>query len=213
MDAQAVLATARSGDVPSSWYVWPLRRDYVLRSAFAWAGIALLGLVLFIPACISALPTFPQRHAGGIIFTSVILLVLGALAVGGAGVSIYDFYRLRYANDYWLVLTPDEFIKAEPRKIVHVPLEHVGDIVMRGVKLPEDDRESARTLMRSGILGNMFGVGRLRREPKTPPSLSFIDRRTDKSVVVSTDESFDSLYSLEQILSDTVRAKQRRRTG
>lgn len=213
MDAQAVLTTARSGDVPSSWFVWPLRRDYVLRSAFAWAGAALLGLVLFIPACISALPTFPHRTTGGIIFTSVILLVLGALAVGGAGISIYDFYRLKRANDYWLVLTPDEFVKAEPGKVVHVPLEHVGDIIMRGVKLPQDDRESANSLIRSGVLGNVLGTGRLKREPKTPPSLSFLDRRTDKSVVVSTDESFDSLITLEQILSDTVRAKQRRRTG
>ena len=213
MDAQAVLTTVRSGDVPSSWFVWPLRRDYVLRSAVLWSGAALLGLVLFIPASIATLPSFPQRHTGGIIFTSVILLLLGALAIGGAGLSIYDFYRLKNAHDYWLVLTPDEFVKAEPRKVVHVPLEYVGDIIMRGVKLPEDERESANALMRSGALGHLFGGVRLRREPKTPPSLSFIDRRTDKSVVVSTDESFESLFTLEQILSDTVHAKQRRRIG
>lgn len=213
MDAQAVLATARSGNVPSSWFVWPLRRDYVLRSAAGWAGAALFGFVLFIPACIATLPTLPQRHAAGFIFTSVILLLLGALAFGGAGIAIYDLYRLRHADDYLLVLTPDDFIKAEPGKITHVPLEHVGDITMRGVKTPEDDRESSTQLIRSGALGNMFGSARIKREPHSAPSLAFRDLRTDKAVVVSTDQSFDSLIALEQILSDTVRAKQRQRTG
>ena len=212
MDAEAVLATARSGNVPSSWFVWPLRRDYVLRSALGWLAAALFGFVLFIPACIATLPTLPQRQTAGIVFTSVILLVLGALAFGGAGIAIYDFYRVRHAEDYLLVLTPDVFIKAEPRKIIDVPLEQIGDITMRGVKTPEEERESSTTLMRSGILGNMFGTGRSRKEPGNYPSLAFRDQRTDKIVVVSTDQSFESLIALEQILSDTVRAKQRQRT-
>lgn len=211
MDAQAALATARSGNVPSNWFVWPLRRDYVLRSAIQWAGASLFGFVLFIPACIVTLPSFPHRTTAGILFTSMLLLLFGALAFGGAAISIYDFYRLRHADDYMLLLTPEDFIKGEPRKITHVPLEHIGDITMRGVKTPDEERETARSLMRSGVLGNMFGSARLRREPQSPPSLAFRDLRTDKVVTVSTDQSYESLIVLEQILSDTVRAKQRQR--
>lgn len=212
MDVDEVLATARSGNVPSSWFVWPLRRDYVLRSAIGWTGAALLGFVLFIPACLVTLPTLLQRHAAGIIFTSVILLLLGALAFGGAAVAIYDFYRLRHAEDYMLVLTPDVFLKVEPRKVIDVPLEQIGDITMRGVKTPDDDRESSTELMRSGLLANVFGSRRNKKEPGNYPSLAFRDRRTDKVVTVSTDQSFESLLALEQILSDTVHAKQRQRT-
>jgi hypothetical protein len=211
MEAQVVLATARSGSVPSSWFVWPLQRDYVLRSAVVWAGAALFGFVLFIPACIVTLPTLTQRHTAGIIFTSIILLLLGALAFGGTVVACYDFYRLLHADEYLLVLTPDDFVKVEPRKVIHVPLEHVGDITMRGVKTPEVERESSSQLIKSGVLGNMFGTGRRNKEPNTAPSLAFRDLRTDKAVIVSTDQSFDSLIALEQILSDTVRAKQRQR--
>ncbi|MGZ3639538.1 MAG: hypothetical protein ACXWQR_24365 [Ktedonobacterales bacterium] len=212
MDAEAVLATARSGNVPSSWFVWPLRRDYVLRSALGWSVAALFGFLLFIPACIATLPILPQRGVAGIIFTIFLLLVLGALAFGGAGIAIYDLYRLRHAEDYFIVLTPDVFIKAEPRKVIEVPLEYVGDITMRGVKTPDEERETSTALMRSGILGNMFGTGRSRKEPGNYPSLAFVDQRTEKVVVVSTDQSFESLIALEQILSDTVRAKQRQRT-
>lgn len=212
MDVEAVLATARSGNVPSSWFVWPLRRDYVLRSAIGWTGASLLGFLMFIPACIVTIPGFPHRGTAGIIFTSVILLLLGGLAFGGAAVAIFDFYRARHAEDYLLVLTPDTFIKAEPHKVIDVPLEHIGDITMRGVQTPEDEQETATSLIRSGVLGNMFGTGRSRRQPGNYPSLAFRDRRTDKVVIVSTDQAFESLVALEQILSDTVRAKQRQRT-
>lgn len=208
MDAQAVLTTVRSGNAPSSWFVWPLRRDYVLRSAIQWAVAAFFGFVLFIPACLATLPTLPQRHIAGIIFTGVLLVLLGSVAFGGTAVSIYDFYRLRHADEHWLVVTPDDFVKAEGAKIAHVPLEYVGDITMRGVKTPAEVRESTYRPARA----NMFPIS-FRREPQSPPSLSFRDLRTDKSVVVSTDQSFDNLISLEQILSDTVRAKQRQRTG
>lgn len=208
MDAQAVLSTARSGNVPSNWFVWPLRRDYVLRSALKWAVAALFGFVLFIPACLATLPTLPQRSFLGIIVTGVLLLLLGGVAFGGAAISIFDFYRLRHADDYWLVLTPDEFIKAEPGKVIEVPLEYVGDITMRGVKTPEEVRESVARPTRSSLLRTGFV-----RQPQSPPSLAFRDLRTDKTVMVSTDQSFDNLLLLEQVLGDNVHAKQRRRTG
>ncbi len=207
MDAQAVLSTVRSGSAPSNWFVWPLRRDYVKREAIKWVFASLFGFVLFIPACLTTLPTLPQRSFLGITVTSVLLLLLGSVAFGGAALAIFDFYRLQHADDYWLVLTPDEFIKAEPRKVIHVPLEYVGDITMRGVKTPEEVRESVVRPNRSYLL-RVYA-----RQPQSPPSLAFRDLRTDKTVVVSTDQSFDNLISLEQILGDNVHAKQRRRTG
>ncbi len=208
MDAQAVLSTVRSGNAPSNWFVWPLRRDYVMREAIKWVFASLFGFVLFIPACLTTLPTLSQRSFLGITVTSVLLLLLGSVAFGGAALAIFDFYRLRHADDYWLVLTPDEFIKAEPRKVIYVPLEYVGDITVRGVKTPEEERESLAKPTRSYLLRASYT-----RKPQSPPSLAFRDLRTDKTVVVSTDQSFENLVLLEQILGDTVHAKQRRRTG
>ena len=213
MDAQAVLATARSGNVPSSWFVWPLRRDYVLRSAIGWACAAVFGFVLFIPACLVSLPAFPQRSVLGIVFTSTILLLLGAVAFGSTAIAVADVLRLRRSNDYLLVMTPDDYVKAEPGKITHVPLEHIGDIILRGVKTPDEQREQANMFTRGARFGMGMGLSPIRREPASPPSLSFFDQRTDEKVVVGRDDSYDSLATLEQILSEVVRAKQRRKTG
>jgi hypothetical protein len=53
---------------------------------------------------------------------------------------------------------------------------------------------------------NRFGAGlgapgTSRREFRRPPSLAFQDKRTKRAVMVATDDSFDQLAVLEEILS------------
>ena len=47
------------------------------------------------------------------------------------------------------------------------------------------------------------------RQPAEPPSLAFIDQRTNRKVVVATDFSFENLIALEDVLSTLADIKQR----
>lgn len=144
----------------------------------------------------------------------VILLILGAIPFGSLGIVGYDLWRLRHANDYLLVMTPDDFVKAEPRRITHVPMEDIAYITLRGVKRPANYKQDVLNVgqIQGGYARMIFGGWRsqsLQENPRGAPSLAFLDRSTDKEVVVSTDESFDSLVALEQMLTLHVDAKDR----
>src|SRR5581483_6964687 len=89
MDAEAVLATARSDNVPSEWNVWPLHKDRVKRSVLNWAIIGVIGLVLFIGAVVATVPDNFTRGNLAIVATSFLLLVLATMAFGGLGIAIY----------------------------------------------------------------------------------------------------------------------------
>lgn len=214
MDPESILATVRSGQVPSDWTVWPLRKDKVRHSGLEYLVIGLFGLVIFVPAAISTIPSNFEGGAFGAGATAVFLLLIGAVAFGGLGIAAYDFFRLANADRYSIVLTPDDFIMQTPRRIVHVPMEDVAYLTLKGVRMehapsPED------TLAAGGMLG---GAGRMflmrTRQPKQAPSLAFQDRRTGREVIVARDDSFEELSALEEILATYVFNKERRlRTG
>src|SRR5262245_43642687 len=112
MDTQLLLSTARSGNVPDTWFVWTLRRDYVLRSVAKWAVAGVIFLFLLI---VVFLATFPENfQLGGFSFvaTSLLLLVLAAVAFGGLGIAVYDAWRVAHASDFLLVITPEDYLKA-----------------------------------------------------------------------------------------------------
>jgi hypothetical protein len=215
MDAEAVLATARSGQIPQYWTVWPLRREIVLRSALRWAGVAVFGFILFIPAIFATVPDNFTGSGAKLFFTSLLLLVLGATAIGSLCIAIYDLWRVLRAEEFLIVMTPDDYVKAEPRRITHVPMEHVAYVTMRGVKNPmEQQAQLVDPFSQPDRYRFMRGVVVMRREPARSPSLAFLDTRTDREVIVATDDSFEALPALEYILQNhSYNKQQRSRTG
>jgi hypothetical protein len=223
MDAEAVLATARSGQIPQYWMVWPLRRDLVLRSALKWAGLSLFGFILFIPALFATVPDNFTGSGLKLFFTSVLLLALGATALGSLGIALYDAWRVLRADEFLIVMTPDDYVKAEPGRITHVPMEHVSYVTMRGVKHPMEQARQAGSYAVGSYGADpysqidryrfMRGLATFRREPTQSPSLAFLDTRSDREVVVATDDSFEALAALEYVLQNHAYNKQRSRTG
>jgi hypothetical protein len=215
MDAEAVLATARSGSVPSDWNVWPLRQDRVRRAILGWGAVALVGFALFIPALLQTIPGNFAHGGVAVVCTGLFLLALAAVAFGGLGVALYDVWRLAHVDEFLLVMTPDDFVKAEPGKVIHVPMDKIAYITLRGVKPPESAQQAtARTFntfsQYPGGFGRLVGSTSLRRKPAQAPSLAFVDTRDDREVVVATDDSFDALIALDEVLHMHVEAKERR---
>jgi hypothetical protein len=214
MDVQAVIEKARSNNVPDSWNVWPLRVERVRRSMIGWALCALVGILLLIPVVSATIP-YDFTHGTGLsVFATVLLLLVGIVAFGALGIAIYDGWRLLHANEYLLVITPDDYVRVAPRsKLTHVPIDDVAHVTMRGVKVnPQYDA------MRQADFSNLTPMKRLQRvagnfytprEPRRAPVLAFMDTRTNTEVVVATDNSFDDLATLEQVLNYLVDAKKR----
>jgi hypothetical protein len=215
MDAGEVLAAVRSGSTPGSWTVWPLQPDRVRRSVRSWAIAAIFGFALFIPFVIMVLQ--PNFFSGwfSIVVSGLLLLLLGAVAFGSLAIMLFDVWRLRHADEFLVVVTPQDYIKAEPGKITHVPTSEILYVTLRGVKVPERaparaEREQAPT---RGVMGQMMNPGILRREPARAPSLSFLDLRTDTEVTVTTDDSFGDLLALAETLRTFAHGDERRQAG
>jgi hypothetical protein len=213
MDAQMIVATARSGEAPGTWMVWPLRRDFIRNSILRWLAVTVVGFLLFIPAIISTVPGVFSLRGFSFVLTGIILLALGALAFGALGITLYDTWRLLHANDYWLVITPDEYIRSTSRgKIIHVPLESIDSITLKGVRVSLDSAETPFDGTGAGVNPLLRVPTRLsnyRKRRATPSSLAFLDTRTGQEVIVATDAAFDELVGIEYVLSMQVDLKQR----
>ncbi|HKT39197.1 MAG TPA: hypothetical protein VJR48_12555 [Ktedonobacterales bacterium] len=216
MDAQAILEKARSNDVPDSWNVWPLRVERVRRSALGWSICALVGFILLVPIVIATVPYDFTHGVGLSLFATILLTLVGAVAFGSLGIAVYDIWRLTHANDYLMVITPDDYLRVGPgNKQTHVPVEDIAHVTMRGVKV-----NAPYDAMREADFSNMSAMKRITRvagnfysprQPKRAPVLAFMDTRTNTEVVVATDNSFDDIATLEQVISYLVDAKRRGR--
>ena len=198
MDAQTILDTARSGKVPDTWNVWPLRVERVRRSALGWSLCALAGFIILIPVVISTIPYNFTHGTTLAIFAIVILMLVGAVAFGSLGIAIYDIWRIMHAREYLLVITPEDYLRIGPHnKRTHVPIENIAYVTMKGVKVNDPyaaaraaDTSNMSALKRiSHVAGNFYSP----REPKRAPTLAFLDTRTNTEVVVATDDSFDDI--------------------
>lgn len=208
---EAIIERARSGDPPSNWNVWPLRRDIVGRDVWTWAGIAAFGLLLFFPAAHIMIPDNFRGDAVKAFISAVFLGVLGFMAFGALYLFITDFKRLRLWGEYLLIMTPDDYIKLEPGRVTHVPMDQIDSITLKGVQPLPDPVVTGETFagIDRSVLNRVLGV--FRRQPKVSPSLAFRDMRTDAEVVVSLDNSFDELPVLDEVLRLHVDAKERTR--
>lgn len=210
MDAQAILSTVRSGDVPADWNVWPLRVDRVRRGMYGWLGMAAFGFLLLIPATIITVPANFKGNVVGEFLTLLMLVILAALAFGSIEIAVYDVWRLQHADEFYIIMTPDDFLKSTPHAIVHVPMENVQHVTLRGVRT--NAQQSGQELRTLGAGGGIRVSPFIRqRQPKTAPTLAFVDGRDERTVLIATDDSFESLYVLEQMLNDYVANKQRTR--
>jgi hypothetical protein len=210
MEAEAIMAAIHAGNPPSDWNVWPLRRKQVTVAAIKWGLMAVVGFAVLIPILINTVPA-DFDHADGFkqsVATTLILLV-GALAFSSLWLTIDALLHLRSAEKYWLVITPEHFVKADPRRLYSIPLEDIGDITLKGVALPSDTEVEGAIGPQQFAMGqfsrvaNQMGVRQVAvRRSRASPSLAFRDRRDNRVITVGVDDSFDHLGAIEHILRE-----------
>jgi len=222
IEAAEILTTARSGKVPSSWVVLPLRRNQVGFSILQWALGTLMGLGLFFGLFFATWPDNFEHGAPGIVITSFFLALLGFTGFGSLWLLIKDGLRWLRADQSIIIITPDVYLKQAGKKIDLVPLEEIGYITTRGTKAPNKrsswatynsnpepdyDPEDRQIANASPVAQYMGGQ---RRKPRGPTSVAFVDLRTDKKIVVTNDNSYAHPYELGETLHGYVEARLRK---
>lgn len=213
MEAAEILERARTAgdETPPGWLVLPLLRKKLVSSMFGWVVGALVGFGLFAFIAIVTIPyNFQQSFFTGC-FATVLMLMTLFIGVGSVWSLIMDARRLQHIENYLIVITPDDFVKQEGDKIVHVPLQYVRHVTARGT--PPPDRSTPRNAMgevpRAGenvagfIFGRAFfpsGQKMRRKRMRTPTTLAFLDTRTDSEVVIATDTSYGDTFEIAAYL-------------
>jgi hypothetical protein len=209
MELEELLATARSGTVPTDWQVWTLRRGPILRAVLLWAFYAVVGFLLLIPALLSTIPSNFQRGGWIITGTLTLYIILGLMAVGSFFFFFRDLAKLRMSSDYMLIMTPDDFVKVEAGKVIRVPMECIDHITLKGVRSAGEAITAHPDITDAGLRTRFLPFFGLRRRPFQLPSLAFVDLRVNRTVVVGADDTFDDLRALEEVLLVKVEAKKR----
>ena len=217
MEVDDILMQAKSSDgPPHGWVILPLVRSQVMTGIGGWILGAILGLGLFIPVALTVIPSNYQHGAAGAVFTSVLLAILLFIGLGSLWAIYVDARRLIDADRHIIIITPDDFVKQEGNKVVHVPLMHVRHVTARGVP-PPDRTPSTGSSMRqvSGAGENIssFFLGRnltrtvsgsgpryRMRRMRTPTTLAFLDNRTDKEVIIATDKAYGDPFTIAAVL-------------
>jgi hypothetical protein len=217
MDAQEIVSIARSGNIPSSWNVWPLRRNELIRASLTWLLFGIVGTGLLAIVVYFTIPDNFTQGSTKIVLSLAMYLVLGIMGLGGLYLFFGHVGRYLRAGDYILIMTPDDFVKAVPSNIIAVPMSDIGGILLRGVRRVELSTQGpggAFSEMGLRRIGSMLGAGAAffgfgRHERRQQPRLSFIDQRTAKVVIVAEDNAFDDLGALDEVLRTYVHAKER----
>ena len=217
MEADDILMRVKSSDgPPHGWIILPLVRRQVMTGIGGWVLGAILGLGLFIPVALTVIPSNYQLGTAPAIFTSLLLAILLFIGVGSLWAIYVDTRRLMDADRHLIVITPDDFVKQEGNKIIHVPLMYIRHVTARGTPPPDrtPNRESTirqvsssgenlsslifgRNIMRTGSgSGPRFRLRRMR----TPTTLAFLDTRTDSEVIVATDKAFGDPFTIAALL-------------
>jgi hypothetical protein len=209
MESVQILAQTNAEEgIPQNWLVFPLLRQKVLVGLLGWTFGVVAGGLLFAFIAPIMIPHNYQAGVGAAIATTLILALVAYICLGSLWAMIVDIRRLNQANKHVIVITPEDFVKQEGNKIIHVPLEYVKYVTARGQAPVDRSQESARRDAQiggagEGILSLFVGrrvaeSGRKGPKPKrmrVPTSLAFIDSRTDTEVTVVTDKSFgDPFY-------------------
>ena len=213
MEAAEILERARASgeETPQGWLILPLLRNKLTSGMLGWAVGAIIGFGLFAFIASVTIPYNFQQGAFTGCFATALMLVTLFIGVGSLWSLVADARRLRHIEKYLIVITPDDFVKQEGDKIVHVPLMYVRHVTARGA--PRPDRSAPRNTVRDvpGAGENMAGFifGRAffpsgqkmrRKRMRTPTTLAFLDSRTDSEVVVATDTSYGDTFEIADFL-------------
>lgn len=219
-ESSDILSRAKmESDVPNSWAVFPLQRNKVKLGVIGWILGILVGVGLFAAFASVAIPV-NFHTVFGAIFSLFLLAVLAFVALGSAWSVFIDIRRLLDADRHIIVITPEDFVKQEGEKVIHVPLFYVQHVTARGTPPPERTANAAREDTRVPTLGEgitgMFvgrrftpsGQRRMRRRKRTPTTLAFVDARTDNEVVVTTDAAYGDPFLIAAHLRQYAAAAQ-----
>lgn len=215
MEAAEVLERARaSEESPPGWVVLPLLKRRVQTAILGWAFGIIIGFGLFAFVASVTIPHNYQLGFAAGCFTTILLGIALFIGAGSIWAMITDIQRLRYAENYLLVITPDEFVKQEGNKIVRVPLTHVHYVTARGTPPPDrsasgsnavNDLPGAGERVGSLFVGRSFfsqGGRQRRKRMRTPTTLAFLDTRNDVEVIVATDRSYGDPFEIAAILKE-----------
>lgn len=220
MESAQILAqmSAEEG-IPSNWIVFALQRQKVLVGILGWIFGALAGGLLFV---FMAPIMIPHNYQSGVFSAVLSTLVLGIVlyvCLGSIWAMVTDILRVREPEKHVIIITPEDFVKQDGKKIIHVPLEYVRYVTARGAPPPIDrSAETAAAETRPGgvgegiaslFLGRRVAAGARqggfgRRRMRTPTTLAFIDSRTDKEVIVVTDKAYGDPHYIAENLKEYV---------
>ncbi len=220
MQAEEILTRARAGDeLPQGWLVFPLLRNKVLLSMGGWLFGIFMGIFLFVLVVPIVIPSNYQHGFGVALFTTILLGIFLFIGLGSLWSLITDIWHLKHADRYMMVLTPDDFVKQDGNKIIHVPCVNIRHVTARGI--PPPDRtpptgdvveqvsgvgESAASFLlgrrMAGALGSRKGGDSRRKGRRTPTTLAFVDTRTDSEVIIANDKSFGDTFYIAALLKE-----------
>lgn len=221
MEAAEILERTRSGEeLPHGWIVFPLERSKVIWGMVGWVFGIIMGLGLFALMASIVIPYNYTLGTFSVIFTSLILLLFLFVGLGSVWSLIRDIQRLMQLDKHVIVITPEDFVKQEGSKIIHVPLAYVRHVTARG-KAPVDrtapKEQGVRQVTGVGdnISGFLFGRGitpsgmRYRRNRmRTPTTLAFVDDRDEREVVVVTDTAHGDPFMIAALLKQYTQGAQ-----
>jgi hypothetical protein len=211
MESAKILEQAKAGgEAPYGWIVLPLLRGKVIWGIIGWIFGIIMGLGLFVAVAFAVIPSNYESGILPAILSTALLGVLLFIGLGSVWSLLVDVRRLMHADQHVIVITPEDFVKQEGDKIVHVPLTYVRYVTARG------QRPADRTARRENIpgskenmLGFLFGRGLVpsgeswrRKRMRTPTSLAFLDTRTDTEVTVTADSSFGDPFMIAALLKE-----------
>ncbi len=221
MESTQILAHINTEEsVPYNWLVFQLQRRKVILGIGGWIVSAILGGIFF---AFMAPIMIPHNYQSGLAAAIISTLLLGAvtfICLGSLWSMYVDIQRLRHASLHLIIITPDDFVKREGEKTIHVPLEYVKHVTARGQPPVDRSQAGARRDGQVGSVGENLSsllVGRraagaerqgiTQKRMRTPTSLAFIDSRTDDEVVVVTDDAFGDPFFIAAHLKQYVAAK------
>lgn len=220
MNAEEILEQAKAGiDLPHNWVVFPLQRNKVIIGLVGWAFGILIGLGLFALVSSVVIPYNYQRGPLPAVVTTILLAILLFVGLGSLWTLISDIRRLRDSQRHLIVITPEDFVKQEGKKIIHVPLVNIRYVTAKGQAPPEQNPEegdiarmpSAGENMMGNLIGRMFfpsSSKNRRKRMRTPTSLAFVDTRDDSEVTVITDMAYGDPFTIASVLKQYAAAVQ-----
>ena len=212
MESTEILEKARAIDeAPQDWIVLPLLRDKVALAIAGWVIGAIVGLGLFAFLASLMIPNNYQIGPFAALISTILLGIMLFAGLGSVWQLVVDVRRLLQADKYLIIITPDDFVKQEGKKIIHVPLLYVRYITARGSLSRSRTSSSERAPAQASLPGeNTAGFqfwrglipGTRRRHKRTPTALAFIDSRTNAEVIVASDAFYGNPFTIADLLKE-----------